>query len=111
MPTVAIWYFQLVLSLSNDIGENPGPLNNHEIVIQSHYFSFCNWNLNTLSKDDFSRIHLLNAHNAIHDYDIISLCETSLGINENVPNNILPGYQFFACNHPSGEKKGGVGIF
>ena len=75
------------------------------------FFSFCNWNLNTISKDDFSRIHLLNAHNAIHDYDILALCETSLGINENVPKNIFPGYQYFACNHPSGEKKGGVGIF
>ena len=41
----------------------------------------------------------------------MALCETSLGINENVPKNIFPGYQYFACNHPSGEKKGGVGIF
>ena len=110
MPTVAIWYFQLVLSLSNDIAENPGPIGNHDTA-NSRLFSICNWNLNTLSKDDFSRIHLLKAHNAIHDYDIISLCETSLGRNENVPLNIFPGYQYYACNHSSGEKKGGVGIF
>ena len=110
MPTVAIWYFQLVLSLSNDIAENPGPIGNHDTA-NSCLFSFCNWNLNTLSKDDFSRLHLLNAHNAIHDYDIISLCETSLGSNENVPLNIFPGYQYYASNHSNGEKKGGVGIF
>ena len=66
---------------------------------------------NTIRKDDFSLIHLLNVHNTIHDYDIISLCETSLGKNENVPKDIFPGYQYHACNHPSGEKKGGVGIF
>ena len=59
----------------------------------------------------FFRVHLLNAHNVIYDYDIISLCETNVGINETVPNNILPGYQYYACNHPSGDKKGGVGIF
>ena len=104
MPTVAIWYFQLVISLSNDVSENPGLIGSHDTA-NSRFFSFCNWNLNTLSKDDFSRIHLLNAHNAIHDYDIISLCETSLGMTENVPKNIFPGYEFFACNHSSGEKK------
>ena len=110
MPTVAIWYFQLVLSLSNDISENPGPISSQKTV-NSRFFSFCNWNLNTISKDDFSRIHLLNAHNTIHGYDIVSLCETSLGVNENVPKNILPGYQYFACNHASGEKKRWCGNF
>ena len=44
-------------------------------------------------------------------YDIISLCETSLGRNEIVPDNALPGYLYHACNHVSGEKKGGVGVF
>jgi len=38
------------------------------------------------------------------------LCETSLGTNETVPLNIIPGYLYHPCNHPSGEKKGGVGI-
>ena len=111
VPFAAIWYFQLVISLSNDICENPGPVivpQNDDI---SRYFSFCNWNLNTMSKDGFSRVHLLNAHNSIHKYDIISLCETSLGHGETVPENILPGYHYHECNHPSGKKQGGVGIF
>ena len=54
---------------------------------------------------------ILNAHNSIHNYDIISLCETSLSNSEFVPDNILQGYNYHGCNHTSGEKKGGVGIF
>ena len=111
-PYTNLWYCQLLISLSNDISKIPGP----SCPIQSPgeatpYFSFCNWNLNTLSKDYFSRINILIAHSAIYKYDIISLCETRLGIDENVPENMLPGYIYHPCNHPSGEKKGGVGIF
>ena len=110
VPGFTIWYFDLVISLSNDISENPNPCHSRQTDI-SRYLTFCNWNLNTLSKDEFFRVHLLNAHNVIHDYDIISLCETSLGKNETIPENILPGYHCYACNHHSGDKKGGVGIF
>ena len=71
----------------------------------------CNWNLNTLSKNDFYRITLLEAHNLIFDYDIISLCETSLNDSFD-PNDIkLPGYKFFPWNNPNGSQNGGVGIF
>ena len=79
-----------MISLSNDISENPGPQHINHFDRVSPYFSFCNWNLDTLSKDEFSRVSLLNAHNSIHNYDIISLCETSSS---------------------NSEKKGGVGIF
>ena len=75
------------------------------------FFSFCNWNLNTLSKNDFQRVSLLEAHNSIFKYDIISLCETSLNEVTKVPENILRGYNFISADHPSGEKKGGVGLF
>ena len=91
IPLPTLWYLQLVLSLSNDISENPGPQHINHIDGVSPYFSFCNWNLNTLSKYDFSGVSLLNAHNSIHKYDIISLCETSLSENEIVPENILQG--------------------
>ena len=73
------------------------------------FILFCNWNLNTLSKDDFHRITLLEAYNANHGYDIISLCETSLNDTIQIPENILPGYKFQSCNHP--DRNGGVGIF
>ena len=75
------------------------------------FFTFCNRNLNTLSKDDFYRVSLLEANNLNFNYDIISLCETSLNDSIKVPDNILPGYKFNACNHPGGHPCGGVGIF
>ena len=37
-----------------------------------------NWNLNSLAKDNFQRVQLIEAHNSIFDYDLISICETSL---------------------------------
>ena len=33
--------------------------------------------LNSLTKDKFIRLNLLEAHNSLFNYDIISLCETS----------------------------------
>ena len=92
---------------SSDIHPNPGPVNN----VSGGFLSFCNWNLNTLSKDNFHRITLLEAHNTNHNYDIISLCETSLNDNIQVHDNALPGYKFHPCNHPDGDRSGGVGIF
>ena len=71
IPSATLWYFQLVLSLSNDISENPGPMYTNYVCEGSPYFSFCNWNLNILSKDEFSRVSLLHAHNSIHIYDIM----------------------------------------
>ena len=60
---------------------------------------------------DRGGISLLEAHNSEFNYDIISLCETSLNDSINVPENALPGYRFHACNHPNGDRSGGVGIF
>ena len=54
---------------------------------------------------------LLEAHNTIFNYDIISLCETSLSDDTPVPENILPGYLYQPLNHPEGRRSGGVGIF
>ena len=105
----AVWLFSLLLILSSDVHPNPGPPINSDF--SSGFFSFCNWNLNTLSKDNFSRVTLLEANNTFHNYDIISLCETSLNDETVVPENILPGYLYHPHNHPDGKKSGGVGIF
>ena len=55
---------------SNDVETNPGDFVNN-------FFSFCNWNLNSLAKDNFYRVKLLEAHNSFQNYDFISICETS----------------------------------
>jgi len=95
-----------------DIESNPGPIPpRHNNRFTNSLFFFCNWNLNTLSKNDFQRISLIEAYNTIFNYDIISLCETSLNDSTKVPDSAFKGYQFYPSNHPSGDKKGGVGIF
>ena len=72
----AFWIFALLILLSSDVHPNPGPPPQSS-EFSNGFLSFCNWNLNTLSKDNFSRVSLLQAHNTIFKYDIISLCETS----------------------------------
>ena len=106
----AFWLFNLLLILSSDVHPNPGP-SQVSSEFSSGFLSFCNWNLNTLSKDNFCRVSLLEAHNTIFNYDIISLCETSLSDDTPVPENILPGYLYQPLNHPEGRRSGGVGIF
>ena len=117
---VSLWFFKLIISLSLDVETNPGPVHGRAPGpapnltargFSNSFFSFCNWNLNTLVKDNFHRVSLIEAHNSIYKYDIISLCETSLNEETKIPDDILENYQFKSANHSSGEKKGGVGIF
>ena len=107
----AFWIFSLLLLMSSDVHPNPGPSPSGDKNFSSGFLSFCNWNLNTLSKDNFYRVTLLEAHNSIFKYDIISLCETSLNNEVVVPENSLPGYIFHPLNNPDGSRNGGVGIF
>ena len=103
----ALWFIFLRIQLSKDVHSNPGPSSE----FSSSFFTFCNWNLNSLSTDDFHRITLLEAHNTNFNYDIISLCETSLNDSMTVKENSLPGYLFKPLNSPDGGKNGGVGLF
>ena len=59
LETIAIWVVLMRLSLCPDIHPNPGPPNSNNFA--GGFFSFCNWNLNTLSTEDFTRITLLGS--------------------------------------------------
>ena len=98
-----VWVILIIILLSNDVEKNPGDFNNG-------FFSFCNWNLNSLAKDDFYRAQLLEAHNAIFNYDLISLCETSLNDTVDLPNPLMDGYTFISCNNSQNQRHGGVGL-
>ena len=105
-------YYDLIIILSSDIETHPGPRPRvYCSGFNDGFLSFCNWNVNTLTKNDFERVTCIEAHNSLYNYDIISLCETSLNNDTKVPDNILKGYHFISSDHPSGDKKGGVGIF
>ena len=69
------------------------------------------WNLNSLAKDNFQRIRLIEAHNSIFNYDLISICETSLNDSVELPSTLLNDYTFVSANNPTNTRYGGVGLF
>ena len=49
------------------------------------------WNLNSLAKDNFHRVSLIEAHNSFYNYDLISVSETSLNDSVEWPEPLLNG--------------------
>ena len=96
------WLHFLLTILSNDIHQDPGPLANS-------FFTFVNWNVNSIAKDNFYRLKLLEAQTSIFNYDLISLCETSL--NDTVDLPFLHDYIFISSNKPDNTRHGGVGLY
>ena len=69
------------------------------------------WNVNSLAKDNFQRVSLIEAHNSIFNYDLISICETSLDDTVELPDILLSDYTFVPANNPANSRNGGVGLF
>ena len=99
------WVSTLLILLSNDIHLNPGP------QYPPKFLNFMTWNLNSITTNNFERVALIEAHNSIFEYDIISICETNLkdSLVPNIP--ILNGYEFEHANHPGNVAHGGVGVY
>ena len=97
-----------LLILYGDIESNLGPR-----PTSGQSFSICHWNLNSIATHNFSKIFLLRAYNAIHNYDIICLSETYLNhdILSDSGNLKIPGYELIRVDHPSNEKRGGICIY
>ena len=98
------WLIFISLIITNDVETNPGDFANG-------FFNFCNCNLNSLAKDNFSRVELLAAHNTVFNYDIISAYATCLNASVELPDTMLENYIFVACNNPSNTRRGTVGLF
>ena len=77
------WLLILLIILSNDIHQSPGP------PFHNSFFNFMSWNVNCITKDNFQRVRLIEAHNSIFNYDLISICEASLNDSIKLPD-ILP---------------------
>ena len=99
------WLSLFLIILSNDIHVNPGP------QFQNNFLNFMLWNLNSLAKDNFARVRLLEAHNSIFNYDLISICETSLNNSVELPETLLNDYTFIPASNPTNARHGGVGLF
>ena len=69
------------------------------------------WNVNSLAKGDIQRVRLIEAHNSIFNYDLISICETSLNDRVEFPETLLNGYTFVPANNPANNRHGGIGLF
>ena len=98
------WLIFIRLILANDVELNPEEFS-------KVFFTFCNWNVNSLAKDNFERVQLLEAHNSLFNYDLISLCEVSINSTVEIPATLLENYTFISKNNPNDSRHGGVGIF
>ena len=69
------------------------------------------WNVNSLPKDNYQRVRLIEAHNSIFNYDLISISESSLHDSVELPETRLNDYTFVPANHPTNTRRGGEGLF
>ena len=102
---VPFWLPLILILLSNDVHLNPGP------NFQNNCFNFMPWNVNSLAKDNFQCVSLIEAHNSFFNYDMISNCETSLNDSVELPGPLLNDYTFIPANYSANTRHGGVGLF
>ena len=103
-----ILYSYYILLTHGDIEVNPGPKKNC-----SNSFSFCHWNLNSLTAHNYVKLSSLQAYNSVYKHDVICLSETYLD------NSILsgerdlnfPGYKLVTADYPENVKRGGICIY
>ena len=63
------------------------------------------------AKKNIERVQFLAAHNLLFRYNLISICETGLNDSVEIPETLLEDFTFIQANHPSGTRRGGVGLF
>ena len=105
IKNVPNWLSIILILLSNDVHLNPGP------QYKNNFFNFMSWNVNSMAEDNFQRVRLIEAHNSIFNYDLISICETSLNDSVEFPETLLNDYTFVSANNLTNTPHGGVGLF
>ena len=100
--------FKVSITLSSDVETNPGPKGN-----STETFSFCHWNLNSISSHDYVKIFLLKTYITVHKFDIMCLSETYLDSNTwpDDENLEIAAYGIMRADHPSNTKRGGIYIY
>ena len=68
-----------------------------------------NWNVNSIAKDNFHHLKLLEVQTSIFNYNLISLCETSLNDTVDLPDSFLEDYIFTSSNKPDNTRHGALG--
>ena len=106
---VFILLFLFVYFYSIFIGLSPGPKNRNSC----YKFSICHWNLNSITTHNFAKVNQLQAHNAIHDFDLICLSESYLDSPVSFDNDNLyaKDYKLVRADHPGNVKRGVVCVY
>ena len=102
------WRYEIVLTLSGDIEEKPGPM-----LSSNQNFSICHWNLNSISAQNYIKISLLRAYISTHKFALICISETCLDSDTSDDDDKLKiaDYNLSRADHPSNTKQGGVCIY
>ena len=103
-----ILFFCYILLTHGDIEVNPGTKKNC-----STNFSFCHWNLNSLSAHNYVQLSSLQAYNSVYEHDVICLSETYLDnskLSDESDFN-FPGYKLVGADYTGNVKRGGVCIY
>ena len=103
-----IWRSSILVKLSDDVEENPGPK-----AKPCQSISICHWNVNSVSANNFSKVSPLRAYIFIHKFDVICLSETLLNSDTafDGDNLKIEGYNIMRSDHPSNSRRGGVCIY
>ena len=103
-----ILYFYHILLTHEDNEVNPGPKKNC-----STNFSFCHWNLNSLSAHNYVKLSSLQAYNSVCKNDVICLSETYLdnSVLSDESDLNFPGYKLVRADYPGNVKRGRVCIY
>ena len=99
---------QILLISSGSVEINPGPDDNKQNIL-----SFAMWNLDSLPARDFSRVPVIESLQAVHNFDLFAICESSL--TDIITNDKIFIHGFspdpFRADKPLFAHSGGVCLF
>ena len=95
-----LWWLTFIILLSGDIHENPGP-----------QLKFLQWNVNSISTENYLRKTLIEAYNVSNKYDLISITETGLHSDTSNDDLQLEGYSLYRRDLPADRNYGGVMVY
>ena len=95
------WLYSFLILLSADVELNLGPKR-----ASTSNISICDWNLNSISAHNYTKLFLLKAYLSIHKFDKICLSETYLDSSTTSDDDELAilGYNLIRSDHPSNNK-------
>ena len=105
---VLVWLCSCLIILRGDVEVNSGPKNS-----VSECLSIYQWNLNSISAHDYSKLFLLKAYISVHKSDIT--CSSEIYLDSTVPldddNLVISWYNLIRSDHPSNTKHRGVCLY